>query len=46
MDDNKMIVSENSEYEELISRVGEVLEQGRRIVVQAVNSAMVQTYWE
>ena len=46
MDDNKMIVSENSEYEELISRVGEVLEQGRRNVVQAVNSAMVRTYWE
>lgn len=34
------------EYSKLIQQVGETLENGRHKVVSAVNSAMVQTYWE
>lgn len=34
------------EYEALLQRVGETLSRGRAQVTAAVNSAMVQTYWE
>lgn len=30
----------------LLSNIRELLTQGRKQAVQAVNSAMVQTYWE
>ena len=36
----------NSDYDQLLLNVGETLEQGRQQAVYAVNSAMVQTYWE
>jgi len=34
------------QYFELIQRIGQLLEQGRRAAAQSVNSIMVQTYWE
>ena len=36
----------NSDYNQLLLDVGEALKQGRQQAVYAVNSAMVQTYWE
>ena len=36
----------NPEYIRLLLSVGTTLEQGRQQAVYAVNSAMVQTYWE
>ena len=39
-------INNNPEYNQLLLNVGETLEQGRRRVVAAVNTAMVQTYWE
>ena len=36
----------NSDYDLLLQSVGNIFEQGRRKVISAVNSAMVQTYWE
>ena len=39
-------INNNSEYNRLLLNVGETLEQGRRRAVVAVNTAMVQTYWE
>lgn len=36
----------NPEYNRLLLSVGTTLEQGRQQAVYAVNSAMVQTYWE
>lgn len=36
----------NPEYDRLLLSVGTTLEQGRQQAVYAVNSAMVQTYWE
>ena len=39
-------ISNNSEYNRLLLNVGTTLEQGRQQAVYAVNSAMVQTYWE
>ena len=39
-------INNNPEYDQLLLNVGETLEQGRQQAVYAVNSAMVQTYWE
>ncbi len=39
-------INNNPEYDQLLLNVGETLEQGRRRTVAAVNTAMVQTYWE
>ena len=39
-------INNNPEYNRLLLNVGETLEQGRRRAVVAVNTAMVQTYWE
>ena len=47
MNDKEIIATENTpEYDRLLLNVGETLEQGRQQAVYAVNSAMVQTYWE
>lgn len=46
MEENKIVVSDNKDYEELIRQVGESLEKGRKNVVSAINAAMVITYWE
>ena len=48
MIDKEMIMptDNNSEYDQLLLNVGETLEQGRQTAVAAVNTAMVQTYWE
>ena len=44
---DKIITTNNSpEYDRLLLSVGTTLEQGRQQAVYAVNSAMVQTYWE
>ena len=39
-------ISNNPEYNRLLLNVGETFEQGRRRAVAAVNTAMVQTYWD
>ena len=39
-------INNNPDYNRLLLNVGETLEQGRRRAVVAVNTAMVQTYWE
>ena len=36
----------NSNYQELLTHVGDTLEQGRSRAAAAVNSAVVATYWE
>ena len=36
---------ENSQYNSLITTIGEVLEQGKAYVLQTVNQCIVQTYW-
>lgn len=41
-----LTINKNSDYDRLLLSVGETLEQGRRQAAYAVNSAMVQTYWE
>ena len=47
MSERKIItINNNPEYDQLLLNVGETLEQGRQQAVYAVNSAMVQTYWE
>ena len=47
MKEKEIIIAENtSEYDRLLLNVGTTLEQGRQQAVYAVNSAMVQTYWE
>ena len=38
-------LSNNATYSVLINTIGEVLEQGKRSVLQTVNHAIVQTYW-
>ena len=39
-------INNNPEYDQLLRNVGETLKQGRQQAVYAVNSAMVQTYWD
>ena len=47
MDEKEIIKTDNrNDYEKLLLNVGETLEQGRRQAAYAINSAMVQTYWE
>lgn len=47
MEENKLVlVANNPEYDALLQHVGDTLEKGRKSVVNAVNSLMVQTYWE
>ena len=48
MTDKEMVAltRDNTDYNQLLLRVGETLEQGRQQAAYAVNSAMVQTYWE
>lgn len=41
-----MAMKTQREYDRLLADVGKTLEQGRIKAVAAVNSAMVQTYWE
>ena len=41
-----IMANSNLEYDRLLLNVGETLELGRQQAVYAVNSAMVQTYWE
>ena len=43
---DSVTIKTSGEYDQLLQNVGETLEQGRRQAVYAVNSAMVQTYWE
>ena len=46
--ENKQLIpmDENPEYTALIRSVGYTLQQGRQKAAMAVNTAMVQTYWE
>lgn len=47
MEENKLVLAANNpEYDALLQHVGDTLEKGRKSVVNAVNSLMVQTYWE
>ena len=47
MEDNKIVLKDNNvEYNQLLQNIGETLDLGRRQTVYAVNSSMVQTYWE
>ena len=48
MRDNNRLVSlgNNPEYDSLLQCVGDTLEKGRQRAATAVNSAVVQTYWE
>ena len=47
MSEKEIITKNNNpEYDQLLLNVGETLEQGRKQAACAVNSAMVQTYWE
>ena len=39
-------INNNSDYDRLLLNVGTTLEHGRQQAFHAVNSAMVQTYWE
>ena len=41
-----MSISTNSEYQNLIQQIGELLHQGRQQAAQAVNNLLVQTYWQ
>ena len=42
---NNVTVINNSNYSDLLHNIGDELERGRKQVVAAVNSAMVETYW-
>lgn len=46
MNKKEIATNNNPEYDQLLLNVGTTLEQGRRQAAYAVNSAMVQTYWE
>ena len=47
MSEKEIITKNNNpEYDQLLLNVGETLEQGRKQAAYAVNTAMVQTYWE
>ncbi len=46
MDKSILSVAESEGYDDLLRQVGDALEQGRRTVASAVNSAMLATYWE
>lgn len=41
-----MSISTDSEYQNLIQQIGELLHQGRQQAAQAVNNLLVQTYWQ
>ena len=41
-----MSISTNSEYQNLIQQIGELLHQGRKQAAQAINNLLVQTYWQ
>lgn len=40
------IVVGDSDYDELLRRVGDVIQKGRNSIAAAVNNAIVQSYWE
>lgn len=40
------IVIGDSDYDELLRRVGDVIQKGRNSIAAAVNNAIVQSYWE
>lgn len=40
------IIAGDTDYDELLRRVGDVLQKGRDTIAAAVNSAIVQSYWE
>ena len=42
----KQISQNNNHYNELISQIGDLLQQGRRQAIYAVNEILVQTYWQ
>lgn len=42
---DKTLIMNGSNYTDLLHNIGDELERGRRQVVSAVNSAMVETYW-
>ena len=42
---DKTSIMNGSNYTDLLHNIGDELERGRRQVVSAVNSAMVETYW-
>ena len=42
---NNVTLINNSNYSDLLHNIGGELERGRKQVVAAVNSAMVETYW-
>ena len=42
----KQIQQNNNHYNELISQIGDLLQQGRRQAIYAVNEILVQTYWQ
>ena len=47
MADNEIIVKDgDTDYNELLRQVGEVLRNGREKIAFAVNSVMVRSYWE
>ena len=41
-----LIITENQDYEALISGIGETLQQGRNQAARVVSNVMVRTYWE
>ncbi len=43
--DIQMVVGD-SDYDELLRRVGDVIQKGRNSIAAAVNNAIVQSYWE
>lgn len=38
-------LTQNTNYDRLVSDIGTLLNNGRRQMANAVNTAMVQTYW-
>ena len=40
------VVIGDSDYDELLRRVGDVIQKGRNSIATAVNNAIVQSYWE
>ena len=39
-------LSNNNEYQRLITNIGNILEQGKKQAYQKLNNIVVMTYWE
>ena len=44
--ENKIISTKGNQYNNLIEQIGNLLQQGRRYAAYAVNTILVQTYWQ